>query len=189
VTDTNCAWFSDHIAMTSVDDIEIRALMPASFDDEAIAAIVQKINQIKSVINKPFLLENITYYYSMPSSHLKESYFINEIVRLSDCGLLLDINNLYVNAVNHQYDPYEFLNEIPLDHVVEVHLAGCEYMYDMLIDSHASTIKKEVLMLFEYLCQKIKINGVIIERDDRLDHFEELLNEIDVVRKILDRNS
>lgn len=186
---TDCRWFSEHIAVTNVNGVEIRSLMPVGFDEESIDSIVRKARQIKALTNKPFLLENITYYYSMPTSHLKESYFISEIVSRADCGLLLDVNNLYVNSVNHGYDPYEFLNEIPLDRVVEVHLAGCDYMHDMLIDTHASSIKREVLSIFEYVCTKSKVNGVVIERDDKLGKFSDILKEIETVREILSKSN
>lgn len=182
---TNCRWFSDHIAVTNVKDVEIRSLMPVAFDEECIANVVSKVRQITAVTNKPFLLENITYYYTMPNSHLKESYFISEVIRRSDCGLLLDISNLYVNSVNHHYNPYEFLNEIPLDRIVEVHLAGCDYMHEMLIDTHASSIKDEVLSIFDYVCMKAKVNGVIIERDDKLNNFSDILKELEIVKEIM----
>lgn len=181
---SDCKWFSEHIAVTNVDNIELRALMPIVFNEENIDSISRKVKQLMAVTEKPFLLENITYYYSMPNCKLKESRFISEIINRSDCGLLLDINNLYVNSINHGYDPYKYLNEIPLDRVVEVHLAGCDYMNNLLIDTHASSIKKEVLSLFEYVCKKTGVSGVVIERDDKLESFVDLMSEIEVVRKI-----
>lgn len=179
-----CKWFSEHIAITHVDGIEIRSLMPVEFTDARIENIVGKVKKIQSFTNIPFLLENITYYYNMPNCEMNELYFINEIINKADCGLLLDINNLYVNAVNHNYDPYDFISKLPLERIVEVHLAGCNYMHGMLIDTHASSIKNEVISLFEYVCKKTSLNGVVIERDDKLDNFTELLDEVELIRKI-----
>lgn len=179
-----CEWFSDHIAMTHVNGIEIRSLVPVSFSEENVEAIVSRVKQVMMLSRKPFLLENITYYFPMPNNEMSELSFIQQIAERAGCGILLDLNNLYVNSVNHRYDPYDFINRFPLDRVVEVHLAGCDYLYDMLVDTHASSIKKEVLSLFEYVCKKTSINGVLIERDDRLKHFNDLIDEVNKVRNI-----
>lgn len=182
-----CEWFSEHIALTSINGLEVRSLMPVEFNEESVERVVNKVKQVMRVTSKPFLLENITYYYTMPNSEMNESQFICNIIEKSDCGLLLDLNNLYVNSVNHRYDPYDFLQKLPLDRVVEVHLAGCDYIHDMLIDTHASHTKKEVLSIFEYVCSKTEIKGVVIERDDKLDEFSMLIDEVNLVRNILNR--
>jgi uncharacterized protein (UPF0276 family) len=184
----NCKWFSEHISATNVNGVEIRSLMPIEFTESRVKIIVQKIKKIMALTNITFLLENITYYYSMPNNSLNEAQFITEILDKSNCGLLLDINNLYVNSINHQYDPYEFIDKLPLERLVEVHLAGCDYIHDMLVDTHASRTKKEVLSLFKYVCQKAYIFGVVIERDDKLENFSELLEEVYLVRNILISN-
>nr|WP_274533172.1 DUF692 family multinuclear iron-containing protein [Photorhabdus temperata] len=92
----------------------------------------------------------MTYYYEMPMSDLSEIEFMNRIIKGSDCGMLLDINNLYINSMNHNYDPKEFLLKLPLDHVVEIHLAGGAYKFDMIIDTHANDIWSEVWELYEF---------------------------------------
>ena len=181
----NCLWFSEHVAMTNVNGLEIRSLMPVEFTRESVEQIVNKVKIISSISNKPFLLENITYYYTMPNNNMSELSFINQIASRADCGILLDLNNLYVNAFNHMYDPYEFIDRLPLDRIVEVHLAGCDYIHGMLIDSHASSVRKDVLTLFEHLCKKTTINGVVIERDAKLEHFSDLLTEVQEVRDIM----
>ncbi len=189
LSSVNCAWFSEHISMTSINGIEVRALMPVSFNEDSIERIVNKTKTIMSKTDKNFLLENITYYYSMPNSKMNEAAFITEVIERSDCGMLLDVNNLYVNSINHHYDPYDFLEQIPKERIVEVHLAGCDYRYDMLVDTHASQIKKEVLELFKYLCSNADIKGVVIERDSNLDSFSDLIDEVRLVRDILKKNS
>jgi uncharacterized protein (UPF0276 family) len=180
-----CKWFSDHLAVTSMNDYQLRTLMPIGFNQESLDRTIHKIKQVMSISEKPFLLENITYYYSMPTDTMSEIEFFSRVIRGSDCGILLDLNNLYVNSVNHHYDPIEFINLLPLDHIIEVHLAGCDYMMDTLIDTHASQIKKEVLDLFEYVCKLTFINGVVIERDDKLKIFSDLVDEVKMVRAIL----
>lgn len=185
----NCLWFSEHIAVTQVQGIEIRSLMPISFTYENMEKMCSKIKTISALSNKNFLLENIAYYYTMPPNEMNEVRYIKELVEKADCGILLDLNNLYVNSINHQYDPYDFLNQLPLERVVEIHLAGCNYINNMLIDTHASSVKKEVLELLDFVCKRTLINGVIIERDAKLDNFNELLDEVKIVRNILQVNN
>ena len=153
----NCPWFSEHIAVTNVNGMELRSLMPVDFTEQSIDIITKNAKKMMALSNKPFLLENIAYYYAMPRCKMSEAKFISNIVTEADCGILLDLNNLYVNAFNHMYDPYDFIRQLPLDRIVEIHLAACDYMYDMLIDTHASPIRKDVLNLFDYLCSIIPI--------------------------------
>jgi len=181
----NCLWYSDHIATTRINNVDLRTLMPSTFTQEVAATMANKVKQLMKINTKPFLLENITYYFSMPDSQCSELEFIAHIVEMADCGILLDINNLYINSINHQYDPYNFIDRLPLDRVVEVHLAGCDYINNVLVDTHASRTKNEVLHLLQYLRKKIKIHGVIIERDDRLDNFNELMDEVALVKEIV----
>lgn len=183
--EVDCKWFSEHIGITNVNGVEIRSLMPVEFTYERVHEIALKTEKIMTLSEKPFLLENITYYYSMPNSYLSELCFINDIIEKTNCGILLDLNNLYVNSINHKYDSYEFIDKLPLEHIVEVYLAGCSYMHKIMIDIHVSSIRKEVLLLFKYLCNKTQISGVVIERDAKLDNFLDLTNEVIKVRDIL----
>ncbi|WP_323837566.1 DUF692 domain-containing protein [Photorhabdus africana] len=124
VNDKNPKWYSDHLSATRHVDIEIGHLMPIQFSIENACKIIEKIKKIKSQFSDRFIIENIAYYYEMSFSDLSEIEFINRIIKGSDCGMLLDINNLYINSINHNYDPEEFLLKLPLGHVVEIHLAG-----------------------------------------------------------------
>tara|TARA_R110000868_G_scaffold162538_2_gene393887 strand:+ start:1722 stop:2534 length:813 start_codon:yes stop_codon:yes gene_type:complete len=185
INKTNCCWFSEHIAITKINGLNLRALMPVEFTEYNIYEIVNKVRLIKSLTNKPFLLENIAYYYPMPYNTISEHEFISKIVVASDCGLLLDINNLYVNSINHKYDPYEFIDRLPLDRVIEVHVAGCDYINGLMVDTHASRVREEVISLFKYLFKKTPLKSVIIERDDRPKDFQEIIDEVSVFRKII----
>jgi uncharacterized protein (UPF0276 family) len=189
LADVNCKWFSEHIAITSTGGIDIRSLMPVEYTKASAECIIQNAKTIMHLTNKPFLLENISYYYNMPTNEVSEIEFINLILREANCGLLLDLNNLYVNSINHGYDPYEFLDQLPHDRIVEIHLAGCDYIFNTLVDTHASSIKKEVLSLFEYVCKRTLINGVTIERDAKLDNFQDLIDEMTIVRSILKKHN
>ena len=178
-------WFSEHICLTKEDNVEVGHLMPVQFSHEVADDIVRKVLTIKELSNKPFLLENITYYYKIPGSTMSEPQFISYILDKADCGMLLDINNLYINSRNHRYDPKEYLKQIPLDRVVEGHLAGGAYKYSMLIDTHAHPISSEVWEFCDYITAITPLNCLIIERDANLPIFSELLEEVDIARGIL----
>lgn len=182
---TTYEWFSEHISLTKEDNTEVGHLMPIQFTDECCFNIVSKAKKINSLSLKPFLLENITYYYQMPGSTLNEAQFISKILNQADCGMLLDINNLYINAKNHNYDPFEFLDMIPVDRVVEIHLAGGSFKYNMLVDTHANPVSNEVWNLFEQAIKKVPFNCVIIERDSNLPRYSDLLEEVSFTKSLL----
>ncbi len=161
--------------------------MPVQFSTQVVSNICSKIMEIKSFTQKPFLLENITYYYPIPGSQLSEAEFISNILTESDCGLLLDVNNLYINSQNHKFDPYHFLNSLPLDRVVEIHIAGGSFKMGMLIDTHANSVGPEVWKLLEYACRHTPVSGIVLERDSNLTRFEDLLDEIGTAKEIFNR--
>lgn len=181
-------WFSEHISLTKEDNLEVGHLMPVQFSQEVADKIVNKAIQVQSISDKPFLLENITYYYQIPGSTMSEAEFINYILDKSDCGMLLDVNNLYINAINHQYDPIEFLKQLPLERVVEAHMAGGSRKYGMLIDTHANPIWPEVWKLLDYAVANTPLSCVIIERDSNLPHFSDLLDEVKIAKGILTKH-
>ncbi|KTC93172.1 MULTISPECIES: DUF692 domain-containing protein [Legionella] len=185
INETNCCWFSDHISLTKIENIEVGHLMPICFNDENIELIVSKIKALTKNITTPFLLENITYYYQIPNSDIKEADFISCILHQADCGMLLDLNNLYLNSLNHNYDPYEYLKKIPLERVVEIHLAGGSFKENMHVDTHANSISKEVWDLFEYVAKTVPFRGVIIERDANFEPFSEIIEEVKFARSIM----
>ena len=180
-----CAWFSEHLAVTHINQLAIRGLMPVAFNTASLSRIVKKAKHIQATTNHLFLLENIAYYYVMPESDLLEHDFLTTILNEADCGLLLDLTNLFVNAMNHRYNPYEFIDALPLDRIVAVHLAGCDWIDNMWVDTHASPVRREVLDLLAYLVRKTPVNGVIIERDARLELFSKLIDEVYIVRNLL----
>ncbi len=179
---SGCKWVSEHLAITRSDQHDLRALTPMKFDLVSANQVAEKIKFISKLISKPFLLENIAYYYVRPDNILSEQEFFKKVIELSECYILLDLNNLYVNSINHGYDPFYYLEALPYERIYEVHLAGCNYINGMLIDTHASSVNEHVLELFEYVCKKVNLKSVVIERDDNLDDFECLLEDVSKVR-------
>lgn len=185
----NYKWFSDHISLTHENNFEVGHLMPIQFSEENAFRIATKAKEIVSLTHKPFLLENITYYYPVPGQSMAEENFITEILETADCGMLLDVNNLYINSRNHSYDPITFLRNIPVERVVEIHLAGGAFKLGMLVDTHAHPVSNDVWNLFEEVCRIVPFNGVVIERDSNLKRLEDLIDEVNIAKKIMKKHN
>lgn len=178
-------WLSDHLCFTKAGGIDLGQLTPLPFTEEAIEIVCHNVKQVKRHVKAPFLLENITYYFPIPGAEMDEPEFITRVLKEADCGLLLDVTNLFTNATNHGYDPYEFLKSIPLDRVVQIHLAGGMWMQEVLIDSHSHAVPAEVWELLTWVVAHSAVKGVLVERDDNFPPFSELIGELDAARKII----
>lgn len=117
-------WWSEHIAFTRAGGVEIGHLTPLPFTREAVRTLQQNIAHVRRAISAPLILENITTMVSLPGAEMTEAEFVAEVLKQTDCGLLLDVTNLHTNAVNHGYDAMQFLDQIPLERVVQLHFAG-----------------------------------------------------------------
>ncbi len=179
-------WFSDHLCLSSHGKIQYHDLIPVLKTDESIDVIVEKIKKIKEYTKRPFAIENISYYTESSFHTYDEVTFTNKILAKSDCLMLLDINNVFVNSKNLKFDPYEFINNLNLDRVVQIHMGGHWDRGDMLIDTHGDKICDEVWSLFEYTVKKIgRPVTTLIEWDNELPSYDELLNEADFARAII----
>ncbi|SRR5579875_247145 len=180
-------WWSDHLCFSSVEGKYLHDLYPLPLSREAVRHVVPRIKMAQQYVEKPFLIENISYYEPMPGAEMSEAQFIAEILEQADCGLLLDVNNLYVNAINHGFDPEQFLSEIPLERIVQIHVAGHKRYYDQVIDTHGEAISEPVYQLLERVLKMADVNGVMIERDQNFPPFEELLQELESLRAVVNR--
>ncbi|WP_437578954.1 DUF692 domain-containing protein [Sorangium sp. So ce887] len=181
-------WYSDHLCFTQVSRIELGQLTPIAFTERSAARCAAKARQFQDMLGVPLLLENITYHLAIPGGTMTEADFISKVVNEADCGILLDLTNLYMNSQNLHYDPYEFIDRIPLDRVVQVHLAGGIYEDEMWLDTHSHPIDShpEVWDLLDYLCRRAPVRGILIERDvNPPDDFAEMLEEVEHARAIL----
>lgn len=178
-------WFSDHLSLSHAGGIDLGHLAPLSFTQEVVEIVRHKIAVLQKQFSVPFLIENITYYFQVPGAEMSECEFISRILEGSDCGMLLDLNNLYVNAKNHNYDVYEFLTSIPLERVVEIHLAGGLMREGLYIDTHGHSVNNKVWEYLEFVCRRAKVRGIVLERDQNFPPFEEILAELQRARVIL----
>ncbi len=172
-------WWSDHVSFSSAEGIYVNNLLPMSRTRESARHIAERIKKAQDYIERPLLVENISFYMpNPPGSFLTEAEYISEILELADCGMLLDLNNVFVNSINHNFDPYQFLNQIPLHRVVQVHLAGHNQHENMLIDTHSEAVCDPVFDLLDYLLARTMPKGIMIERDGNFPQFSEIQTEL-----------
>ena len=175
-------WFSDHICFTRSGGIDIGHLSPVPFTDESIKVLVRNISRVKRRIKTPLILENITYMFRYPAPEMEEAEFLQILLEETDCGLLLDVTNLYINSVNHRFDWRKFLDKLPLDRVVQLHFVGGHRRQDLLIDSHSQKTQSEIWEVFQEVCTRREVKGVILERDENFPPFAEILEELEKAR-------
>ena len=131
-------WWSEHVAFTRAGGVAIGHLAPVPFAKQGLDVLAANIREVQERIETPLILENITYAFECPGAEFEEAEFLAELVDRTGCGLLLDVTNLHINAVNHGFDPVAFLDRLPLDRVVQLHFVGGHREGDFLIDSHSA---------------------------------------------------
>ncbi|HEX6502707.1 MAG TPA: DUF692 domain-containing protein [Terriglobales bacterium] len=179
-------WFSDHLCFTRAGGISLGTLTPLNRTRAVARAVAAKAQRVQELIGVPFILENIARQFTM-NTELSEAEFICEFLEHCDCGLLLDLTNVYINSVNYSEDALRFLDSIPSDRVVQIHLAGGKTSPHGLIDSHSSPVPGEVWELLDYLLRAgAEPKGLMIERDqDYPEDFDEILTDLNRARNIL----
>ncbi|MDC0749195.1 DUF692 domain-containing protein [Polyangium mundeleinium] len=183
---TGAPYYSDHLAITSAPGIDLGHLSPIVLTRSSLESIVRNISTVQDHTGKLLIVENISYFFDIPQGELSHTDLLNEIVERTGCGLLLDATNLYTNATNHGYDPIHFLEQIPLDRVIQVHMAGGVRAGGLLFDSHSHAVEEGSWDVLRALALRTDVKGVIIERDDNYPPIEELLVEITKARDILE---
>ena len=168
---------SDHLCWTGLQEQNLHDLLPIPFTDEALNLIVNHVDQVQTCLSRQILLENVSTYLLVPEADWAEWDFLNEVANRSGCGILLDINNLYVNAKNHQFDPYIFLEAIPTHLIGQIHLAGYTDMGTHLFDTHSKPVYPEVWDLFSSLIARAPKVPVLIEWDEDIPEFPQLEEE------------
>lgn len=180
----NPPWFSDHLCFNYIDKTYIHDLIPLPFNKTVVKHVVNRIKKFQDIFQLPFLIENPSYYMKL-DNEMNEADFISEIVIKADCGLLLDINNVYVNSRNHKYDPIRFLDRLPLERVIQVHIAGHLNKGKIIIDTHGESITNEVYKLLSELLKHCSPKAILLERDYNFPKFHKLLSEINEIRTII----
>lgn len=178
-------FFSDHLCYSRLDGRYLHDLLPLPFNEAVIDHVVPRIREVVERVERPFLLENPSYYARMPGQTLEEAAFIGHILEEADCGMLLDVNNVYVNAQNHGYDPRAFIDALPLHRVVQIHLAGHEVREDVVIDTHGSEVCDEVWSLFAYTLERTGPVSTLVEWDQDIPSLDAVLEQANRARALL----
>lgn len=180
--------YTDHLCYTTVGGFQSHQLLPLPFNGDAVRHAAARIRRISDALDLPVAVENITFYAFMPGTDLDHAQFVAAVCTEADCGLLLDVNNLYVNCVNHGRDPLEQLAKLPLNRVRQIHLAGHSDQGGRLIDDHGSPTCPEVLALYEVVVQRVGDVPTLLERDTRIPPLEDVLDEADAIRALQRRS-
>jgi uncharacterized protein (UPF0276 family) len=177
------ALYSEHLSYCS-DDGHLYDLMPIPFTDEAVHHVAARIRQAQDVLGQRIAVENVSYY-AAPSQAMAEIDFVNAVLRESDCDLLLDVNNIHVNSVNHGYDAGAFLDALPGERVAYIHVAG-HYVEapDLLVDTHGAAIIDPVWQLLARAYRNFGVRPTLVERDFNFPPLAELLGEVRTIHAI-----
>lgn len=181
----NPAWISDHLCWTGVAHRNVHDLLPVPYTEEALTHIIKRIQQVQDFLGRPIALENPSTYLEFNSSSMPEAEFMARMVEESGCWLLLDVNNVYVSCYNHKLDPKSYIDSMPLNHVVQVHLAGHENHDTHLIDTHNGPVIDDVWQLYRYVVNQCQhLPNTMIEWDDDIPEFPVLYAELEKARSI-----
>lgn len=183
------ALYSEHLSYCS-DDGQLYDLLPLPFTEEAVHHVASRIRQTQDIVGRRIAVENVSYYAAMPPDRgqhaLDEATFINAVLSEADCELLLDINNVYVNAINHHYDAQQFLAAMPGQRIACFHVAGhYDEADDLKVDTHGAPVKDAVWSLLGDAYHRFGPRPTLLERDFNIPPYAELLGELDTVRRTL----
>jgi uncharacterized protein len=177
-------WISDHLCWTGVAGKNVHDLLPLPYTEEALANVIERVRTVQAILGRRILLENVSSYVSFRDSRLTEWEFLKAVAEGADCLILLDVNNIYVSSVNHEFDPLDYLNAIPVERVQQIHLAGHEDHGDYLIDTHDHPVPHPVWDLYSAAVRRFGNVSTMIERDANIPPLEELCAELAAARTL-----
>jgi hypothetical protein len=177
-------WISDHLCWTGVQGVNLHDLMPLPYTEEALEHVAGRVRQVQDFLGRQILLENVSSYVNYTHSRMSEWEFLAEIAQRSDCYILLDINNIYVSSKNHDFAAEQYLQGIPVERVVQFHLAGHSHNGKLIIDTHDHPVPDPVWHLYERAVRRFGRVSTMIERDDNIPPLATLLQELDQARNI-----
>lgn len=179
----NILAYSEHLSYCS-DEGHLYDLMPMPFTEEAVTHVANRVKRVQDILERRIVLENISYY-AAPGKEMEEIDFLNAVLDEADCELLLDVNNIYVNSVNHNYDPVEFLRSLPGERIQYLHVAGhYQEAPDLLVDTHGAPVINPVWSLLETAYEHFGVVPTLLERDFNIPPLPELLVEIDHINTL-----
>jgi uncharacterized protein (UPF0276 family) len=177
-------FISDHLCWTGVHGVNLHDLLPIPYTREALGHVIARVEQVQDFLKRPFVLENVSSYVQFHGSEMPEWAFLSELTRSTGCYLLLDVNNVFVSAFNHEFDAHAVLAGIPADRVVQFHLAGHEHNMTHIIDTHDALVCDDVWDLYRAALKRFGPVSTLIERDDHIPPLGDMVAELDKARQI-----
>lgn len=178
------AWLSDHLCWTGVAGRNLHDLLPLPMSEPALRHVAARLDEVQHRLGRRIAIENLSSYVRFAADEMREHEFVAELLKRTDALLLLDVNNVYVSSVNHGFDARVYIDAMPADRVVQIHLAGHSTDNGFLIDTHDAPVCEAVWDLYRYTIARIGPRPTMIERDDHIPALDELLAELDVARRI-----
>lgn len=174
---TKTPWLSDHLCWGSVDGCYTHDLLPMPYTFAAAKVTARKIREAQDFLEVPIAVENVSSYAEFHVSEMTEWEFLNEVVERADCGILLDVNNIYVSAFNHSFDPLHYLESIPPERIAQIHIAGHSKYRKYILDTHDHPVIDPVWKLYARAIERAGQTPTLLEWDDRIPTFEEVHHE------------
>lgn len=176
---------SDHLCWTGLAGLNSHDLLPMPLTDESLQHVIRRIDQVQDFLERPLVLENPSTYLEFQHSTLTESAFFCELVKATGCGMLLDVNNVFVSSFNHGFNAKQFIHELPLEHIVQIHLAGPSDCGDCLIDTHDQPVPEKVWQLYQLAQSLTGGTSTLLEWDANIPSFPELVEELNKAKLVL----
>jgi uncharacterized protein len=174
---TGTPWLTDHLCWGSVDGRYTHDLLPMPYTFEAAKLTAQKIREVRDFLEVPIAVENVSSYAEYHVSEMTEWEFLNEVVERADCGILLDVNNIYVSSRNHNFDPLTYINSVPAERVAQIHIAGHSKFEKYILDTHDHPVIDPVWKLYDRAIQRAGRTATLLEWDDSIPSFKEVHDE------------
>jgi uncharacterized protein (UPF0276 family) len=180
------SWISDHLCWTGVEGRNLHDLLPLPYTEEAVMHVAARVRRVQDRLGRRIALENVSSYMSFVRDGMTEWEFLLGIAEEADCGILLDVNNVFVSAHNHGFDANCYIDSIPRDRVFQIHLAGHSVSGAMLIDTHDHPVTEGVWNLYQRAIERLGPVSTLIEWDDEIPTYDRLIEEADRARSILE---
>src|SRR3954453_21241114 len=174
---TNTPWLSDHLCWGSVDGSYSHDLLPMPYTFEAAKKTAQKIREARDFLEVPVVVENVSSYAEFHASEMTEWEFLSEVVEDADCGILLDVNNIYVSSQNHSFDPFDYLNQVPHERVGQIHIAGHSKFEKYILDTHDHPVLDPVWQLYAHATRLAARPATLLQWDHLIPSFDEVQHE------------
>lgn len=177
-------WVSDHLCWGRASGVHIHDLLPLPYTREAIVHVAERLKRVQGTLERPFALENVSSYMTYHADEMPEWAFVAEVAERADCGLLLDCNNVYVSSQNHGFDPTAYIDAIPEDRIVQMHLAGHTNKGRYVLDTHSEHVRDEVWALYRRAVARTGAVSTLVEWDDDIPEWDVLSDEAAKARRI-----